>query len=726
MIILSFQAILTLIPIIVIIILIGAAAGLSRGSNIFTFFGFGSLLGFSKGIGSGGAGKSIKNIKYSKRSNSTLKNIAEMGIIGKSGKLKLVEARKLKYAKISKISRAMHASSSSPKLRNRMLFSSMSAKTPLSSASKLHTFSKSETIINPAGGILMAVGNASLGEGLLKDVKNKKQLHSEDKYNKINDKIERTIVNAQNKKNKYAHEVEEKTFAKKQATKIKKSPSFHLKGFGYEGSGNAKAQFTVGLPLIGSPLSSLFSKKVKINRLSGKLEHLQHKQNVLYAKNLQVQNPELYKSVAKQYNIEEKNTKILKNLKQDYYKTSNQSQFNKILSNTTNSAVLVLNKSEHLLDVNNEQYQPKEEFIKSKLSQMDIPKQYIDSFDKKRSKILQASFIKKKSIDADPNIVNKLSIQQVIDNSETVLLGSILFENLLNKEDKNFKISNKDPLINAFENKDQTKIDQILISNNIKLPQQKIQNLFKSSQNTAQKIMNDASTEKSEEFAEKIMYKIHEHSQVAYNEIFKQNLKDTISENNSDLAKLVDKNINSLNSSNASDFSQQVSKISNGIGFMLFKKDLNNQALTQEAYNNLKQDINKKAPNLIKSLNNIKIDKQGLTMDKAEQLYNNSMNTINTYINKTADIAAEKSDKLFSSINTKKLFNQQSKNELNIHHVKLNYENTIIGRKLKENIKKDKEKKAIESKKQEEREFRQEQERERREKQKQEEDNSKK
>ena len=42
--------------------------------------------------------------------------------------------------------------------------------------------------------------------------------------------------------------------------------------------------------------------------------------------------------------------------------------------------------------------------------------------------------------------------------------------------------------------------------------------------------MNDASTEKSEEFAEKIMYKIHEHSQVAYNEIFKQNLKDTINE----------------------------------------------------------------------------------------------------------------------------------------------------------------------------------------------------
>ncbi len=725
MIILSFQAILTLIPIIVIIILIGAAAGLSRGSNIFTFFGFGSLLGFSKGIGGGGAGKSIKNIKYSKRSNSTLKNIAEMGIISKSGKLKLIEARKLKYAKMTKISKIMHVSSSSTKLKNRMLFSSLSVKTPISSSSKLHTLSKSEAVISPASGILMAVGSATLGKGLLKDNIDKKQLHREDKYNRANNKIEGTIAKVQNKKNQYSYEVTKTTTAKQNTAKIKKSPSFHLKGFGYEGVGNAKAQFTVGLPLIGSPLSALFSKKVKINRLSGKLEHLQHKQNVLYVKHLQVQNPELYKSVKNQYNIEKKNTKTLNNLKQDYYKTSNQSQFNKILSNTTSSAVLALNKSEPSLDVSNDKYQPKEEFIKSKLSQMNIPKEYIDSFDKKRPAILQASFIKKKSIDTNSDIANKLSIQQVIDMSEKVLLGSILFENSLNKENKTFKISNKSSLINAFENKDETKINQILTNNNIKLPQQKIQNLFKSSQNTAQKIMNDASTEKAQEFAEKIMYKIHEHSQVAYNEIFKQNLKNTINENNSDLAKSVDKNINSLNSSHTSDFSEQVSKISNGLGFMLFKKDLNDQAITQEAYNNLKQDINKKAPNLVKSLNNIKIDKQGLTIDKAEQLYNNSMNTINTYINKTADIAAEKSAELFSNINTKKLFNQQSKNELNIHHVKSNYENTIIGRKLKETIKKDKEKKAIESKKQEEREFKQEQEREQREKQKKEEDNSK-
>ncbi len=46
---LSFNAIYALIPIIVIIILISAAAGLSRGYDIFRIFGIGSLLGFSVG-----------------------------------------------------------------------------------------------------------------------------------------------------------------------------------------------------------------------------------------------------------------------------------------------------------------------------------------------------------------------------------------------------------------------------------------------------------------------------------------------------------------------------------------------------------------------------------------------------------------------------------------------------------------------------------------------------
>ncbi len=48
-------------PIAVIVILIAAAAGLSRGANIFAIFGIGSLMGITGGVGrGGGAGKGIR------------------------------------------------------------------------------------------------------------------------------------------------------------------------------------------------------------------------------------------------------------------------------------------------------------------------------------------------------------------------------------------------------------------------------------------------------------------------------------------------------------------------------------------------------------------------------------------------------------------------------------------------------------------------------------------
>ena len=61
---LSFNAVLVLIPVIIILILIAAAAGLTRGTDIFAVFGVASMLGIAGGMGKGGKGKGLKAVKY--------------------------------------------------------------------------------------------------------------------------------------------------------------------------------------------------------------------------------------------------------------------------------------------------------------------------------------------------------------------------------------------------------------------------------------------------------------------------------------------------------------------------------------------------------------------------------------------------------------------------------------------------------------------------------------
>ena len=61
---LSFGALYTFIPIIIIIILIAAAAGLSRGWDLFTLFGFAVLTDFARGAGRGAAGKGLNVSRY--------------------------------------------------------------------------------------------------------------------------------------------------------------------------------------------------------------------------------------------------------------------------------------------------------------------------------------------------------------------------------------------------------------------------------------------------------------------------------------------------------------------------------------------------------------------------------------------------------------------------------------------------------------------------------------
>lgn len=55
----SLSAIYALIPLIIIIILIAAAAGLSRGADLFSLLGFGALIGIARGTGVGGAGRGL-------------------------------------------------------------------------------------------------------------------------------------------------------------------------------------------------------------------------------------------------------------------------------------------------------------------------------------------------------------------------------------------------------------------------------------------------------------------------------------------------------------------------------------------------------------------------------------------------------------------------------------------------------------------------------------------
>ncbi|MCL4387762.1 hypothetical protein M1567_01265 [Candidatus Marsarchaeota archaeon] len=60
---LSFDIIEALVPVIIILILIAAAAGLTRGTDIFALFGLGTIMGFAN-AGSGRVGKGLKGTRY--------------------------------------------------------------------------------------------------------------------------------------------------------------------------------------------------------------------------------------------------------------------------------------------------------------------------------------------------------------------------------------------------------------------------------------------------------------------------------------------------------------------------------------------------------------------------------------------------------------------------------------------------------------------------------------
>lgn len=94
---LSIGAIYALIPLMIIVALIAAAAGLSRGANIFQFFGFDALLGLSSGVGAGAAGKGMisKSLKYSTDQQEKLMEAMRSATKSLTGKQRGVTRREI-------------------------------------------------------------------------------------------------------------------------------------------------------------------------------------------------------------------------------------------------------------------------------------------------------------------------------------------------------------------------------------------------------------------------------------------------------------------------------------------------------------------------------------------------------------------------------------------------------------------------------------------------------
>ncbi len=95
---LSFKAIYSLIPIILIVLLIAAAGGLTRGVDLFSFLGFGALMGFSSGMGRGKR-TGLAGKKYA-GGRGALKRIKGQGpIFGKKGVISIKNIRGLAAAR---------------------------------------------------------------------------------------------------------------------------------------------------------------------------------------------------------------------------------------------------------------------------------------------------------------------------------------------------------------------------------------------------------------------------------------------------------------------------------------------------------------------------------------------------------------------------------------------------------------------------------------------------
>ncbi|MCL5106266.1 MAG: hypothetical protein M1331_02650, partial [Candidatus Marsarchaeota archaeon] len=221
MILLSFSAILTLVPIIVIIILIGAAAGLSRGMNFFSFFGLSSLLGFSQGSRGAGKGfRSLGNIKTG-ASAGALKEARKRTAKGVPKYFK--ERKKTKQKLAGRMfEMAQNYSAASNK-------ASVLTKTPLIKGKTAGALGGAAAAapagISASGFVLMSIGGATFGR-LEKKERQENQVSS--KLSTLTSEKSRL----EEERQKIINKISEKKAAKSEKAKSKKT-IFHLAGFDY-------------------------------------------------------------------------------------------------------------------------------------------------------------------------------------------------------------------------------------------------------------------------------------------------------------------------------------------------------------------------------------------------------------------------------------------------------------------------------------------------------------
>ena len=704
MIILSFNAIYTLIPIIVIIILIAAAAGLSRGTDIFSLFGLGSLLGFTRGIGAGGAGKGFRNVKFkpSKNTEYKFKKFRKKS----QEKLNIYNFRQTRQMNRANLAQKIkNIESSSANLKNK------AANNKLASSGLITPTGGKTGSITPAAGILMAVGSSVLGTGLPKNKKNtkeeKKSFFPDVTPNKeINERIK-----TQRQEEKY----------QKVKDKLEKLDNKKPSGIKFS-----------------APIVGLFSKEYKRESLQQKLNNIQDKKNKEYLNYMKNSHPEIYKQGLKQYKVSKPLDNIKQNL-QDQYIKANRMPFMKQYIADIAMASLQLEKkypNQKLQKINDKMWKlvDKQNTLKNQKPNKFFP-------DVTPNKEINER-IKTQRLEEE--------FQKIIENRKdayTSLVG-LIFKTKLKQENPGSSLLSPNDVhtvVKAYNKINESKasesdkmlnkniISKVLTDNNVKISDEKMQILLGASIGEADKILSNENKKKAKsiEHAEKVINNVNEHSQVVYNEFFKHNFMNNIKENINDpeLSKIINKDFSSINTQQAS-FSQQITDLSNKYALNLFKSNVEKTGLTQNAFDTIKKDIEQKIPDpakaeaLLESLNAIKIDNSnGLPTTKAESIYNNSIEKINNITNTANAEAAGKTDAVFSKLNKKDLFNQYSKAQLN--HRNLEFENTILGQKLKQELEKAKAEKAKKSKEEEEREIKREQAAEEREKQKKIEENSK-
>ena len=721
MIILSFSAILTLVPIIVIIILIGAAAGLSRGMDFFSFFGLSSLLGFSQGGAAGKGFKSLGNIKTS----ASAKALTNTRKAATKGIPKYFSEQK---AKKQKLAARMY------EMTQRFSNTGEAAKTPSileKQASKGKTGSTAVAAapagLSASGFVLMSIGGATFGlaEKTKKLEEDKRKQFEKQASNKI-DALNAEKKRLEEQRKKIETKMSEKKAEKKEQAKSKKTV-FHLSGFGYESVKGQNRTVNVSMPLIG-----LLSKKSKSDLLQEKIEKIESKQNDIdYKINLQrlkefkKSNPEAYKSI--QAYIKNSERTVHDVALGSYFRVGNQTVPQRVWGFITGQHHTMAQNIPNN-NISPEQYL-KTPRIEEKLAERGVSKESIEYFRTQAHKInLEAiraelrsasGFNKDTGLQNEPKVMpasalNTISAAKQRNEGYLDIASALLFKNSM--KDNNITLSNEDAssLIDAINKKNSAKEAEILSKNNIALNdeiKQKISDAYKESRREAALIVKETNAKATSEFANRVNENIHEHFQEMHTELFKSNLISNLKNDDPSLLAAVSQKINNYSPSAPSD-------LANAMVMESLKQKIGSKPVTQEAYDYLKQEAIKTDPSLAHSLDGIKISSNGMSLSTVRNALADSNDTVNEkYLRNAVDFATAETTHLMSNkSHLKDIANEYA--SISESKKKTAFEDTILGRHLQQILEKEKAQRKQESEAEEQREINREKAAEEREKQK--------